>query len=200
MKIGKYKKLKKNLYEVEIDGSKARLYDDVIIKYELLLKRDIDKETFKKVCDENEELHAYYKALNYINIKLRSEKEIVNYLSRLEINRQDIEKAIDKLKKEGYLDVNLYLRSYINDQVRLSYHGPYRIKSALSNLGFDDNDIEIYLAEVDSSVWEEKLDKIIDKRKRLNKNVVDAKFINKTYMYLFNLGYSKEQILSKLQK
>ena len=200
MKITKYKKLKQNLYEVEIDNIKTKLYDDIIIKYGLLLQKEITKEEFNKITKENDKLASYYKALNYINIKLRSEKEIYNYLKRLNFDENDINESIAKLKSEGYINTSLYLKSYINDQIKLSYHGPYFIKRNLTNLGFNESDIDIMLEEIDENVWQEKLNKIIEKRKRLNKNVIDAKFINKTYMYLFNLGYSKEMISLYLNK
>ena len=36
MKIGKYTKLKDNRYSVKIDDLTIKLYDDVIVKFELL--------------------------------------------------------------------------------------------------------------------------------------------------------------------
>ena len=41
--IKSYKKIKGNLYEVIIDDEKVNLYDDIIIKFSLLLKKEIDK-------------------------------------------------------------------------------------------------------------------------------------------------------------
>ena len=43
MKIKKISKKKGSLYELLLDtGEKINLYDDVILKYELLLKKEID--------------------------------------------------------------------------------------------------------------------------------------------------------------
>ena len=41
MKILKYKKGKKNEYKIMTDEGEYILYDDIIIKYELLLKKEI---------------------------------------------------------------------------------------------------------------------------------------------------------------
>ena len=81
MKIGKYTKLKSNKYSVEIDGISVKLYDDVIVKYELLRRKEIDDNLFKEMTEYNDRLEAYYKALKYISKKLRTEKEIEKYLS-----------------------------------------------------------------------------------------------------------------------
>ncbi|HOP65447.1 MAG TPA: RecX family transcriptional regulator [Bacilli bacterium] len=193
MQINSYKKLKGNLYEVTIDDLKVKLYDDIIIKYNLLLKKDLTEKKFQQIIADNDSLTAYYRALKYINVKLRSEKEIYNYLKRLDINYDTILATIDKLKKDGYLDHNIYLKSYINDQLKFSNHGPFRIKNNLLNLGFKENEIDLYLNKIDKSIWEEKIKKVLTKRKKLNKNTKE-----KNYIYLFNLGYEKQMIYSLL--
>ena len=76
MKIGKYTKLKDNRYSVKIDDITVKLYDDVIVKYELLRTKDIDEKLFKEITEYNDKLEAYYKSLKYITRKLRTEKEI----------------------------------------------------------------------------------------------------------------------------
>lgn len=195
MEIKSYKKLHSNLYEVSFDDEKIKLYDDIIIKYNLLLKKEIDKRTWQQVIKENDSLMAYYKALKYLNIKLRSEKEIANYLKKLSIDDNEVLNTINKLKKEGYLNNDLYLKSYINDQINLSMHGPYKIKNSLINLGFKEGEIDSYLNNIDKDIWENKIKKIITKRKKLAKK---ANFKEKTYIYLFNLGYENSMIYNLL--
>ena len=195
MEIKSYKKLKNNLYEVILDSTKINLYDDIIIKYKLLLKKEINKEEFDQIIKENDSLSSYYKALKYINFKLRSEKEIYNYLKKLNFNDNDIFNTIERLKKDGYLDSKLYLKSYLSDQINLTNNGPYKIKSSLINLGFKEDEIDIYLDEIDESIWKDKIKKIIVKRNKLNKK---GNARTKNYIYLFNLGYEKSMIYSLL--
>jgi len=195
MEIKSYKKLHNNLYEVYIDDLKVKLYDDIILKYNLLLNKKIDQKTFSKIMTENESLEAYYRALKYLNIKLRSEKEIVNYLKKLNISDHEVLNTIVKLKNDGYLNNSLYLKSYINDQVNLSMHGPYKIKNSLLNLGFKEPEIDIYLDKIDRKVWENKIKRIIAKRKKLNKK---GNLKEKTYLYLYNLGYENSMIYNLL--
>ena len=44
MKIIKYTKMKSNKYKVKIDDIEVKLYDDVIVKYQLLRKKEITDE------------------------------------------------------------------------------------------------------------------------------------------------------------
>ena len=64
MKILKYKKCKDNKYSIEFDNDiSIKLYDDVIVKYELLRIKNIDDDLFKEVTSYNDKLEAYYKSL-----------------------------------------------------------------------------------------------------------------------------------------
>ena len=75
MKIQKYVKDKQNKYKVIIDDEEYILYDDVIIKYNLLAKSDIDAISLREIITFNDELKSYYESIKYINKKLRSEKK-----------------------------------------------------------------------------------------------------------------------------
>ena len=73
MKIIKFKLKKNNIYEIIFDNKlKFDLYDDIIIKYNLLTKKEIDNNEFDNIVKDNFELSAYYKSLKYINIKMRT--------------------------------------------------------------------------------------------------------------------------------
>ena len=48
MKILKYTKLKNNKYRVDFECESLEIYDDLIIKYELLLKKKLKEEEFGK--------------------------------------------------------------------------------------------------------------------------------------------------------
>jgi len=84
MKITNYKKKKTNLYEVTLSNNeKLLLYDDVILKYELLLKKEINEKELDEIIEFNSYLESYNKALKFIITKLRTEKEIRTKLNVL---------------------------------------------------------------------------------------------------------------------
>ena len=79
MKIKKYKKDKNNKYKVLIDDEEITLYDDIIIKYNLLMKSEIDVSIYNEMIKENSLLFGYYEAIKCITKKMRSKKEIEEY-------------------------------------------------------------------------------------------------------------------------
>ncbi len=200
MKIEKYSKGSANKYKVTIDSEEYTLYDDVIIKYELLLKKDIKASELEKIIKYNDELDSYYLSIKYITKKLRSEKEIYEYLKKKDIADSTIEKTITKLKENKFINDEIYLKAYINDQISLTNNGPRKIARNLISLGLDANKIETSINSIEPIIWEEKISKYISKKISNNHNqsvkMLKMKIIND----LVNLGYDKENILPIINK
>ncbi len=194
MEIKSYKKQKKNLYQVYLDnGETIYLYDDVILKYELLMNKKIDKKLYDLILTENKLYEAYYQALKYIDIKMRTELEVKNYLSKKNYDEREIKWSIAKLKTEGFLDNKKYIKAYINDSLNLSFIGPLKIKKNLEKLGIDNNLIQEELSIIPNEKWLDKIEKIIDKKAKVNKNS-ETVFKNKVKNNLYMLGYPLELI------
>jgi regulatory protein len=197
MEIRKFKKSKDNLYELEFDdGIIIKLYDDVIVKYNLLINKKIDNKTLKEITDYNDSLSAYYMAIKYLNIKLRSELEIKQYLEKKEYSKDIIDKTIAKLNKDGYLDHKIYLKSYINDNLNFNNYGPLKIKFNLVKLGFKEEEINPYL----NISFNKKISSLINKKVKLNHKLSTSALKLSISNYLINLGYPKELFINYLDK
>ena len=200
MKINKFKKVGKNKYKVFFDHTDITLYEDIILKYELLIKDDIDIDLLEKIVNENKNYDCYDSALSYIETKMRNKKELINYLRRKEFDDKLINETIKKLEDLNLLNSNNYIKAFVNDKVNLSNDGPYKIKRLLTDLDFDENDIDNYLNTIDYNIWKDKLDNIINKKKNIMKSKSYYMFINKMKNDLYNLGYDKDMIEESLSK
>ena len=66
MKIEKFKKDKGNTYKVYFDDDTIiDLYDDVIVKYNLLSNKEMDLDLFNEITDYNTFLNGGFSALSY---------------------------------------------------------------------------------------------------------------------------------------
>lgn len=200
MKITKFKKVGRNKYKVFFNNTDLTLYEDIILKYDLLIKSDIDTDLLDKIILENRDYEVYDLALSYIEVKMRNRRELYKYLINKGFDESIVNKTIKKIEELGLLDKKSYITAFINDKVNLSNDGPYKIKNALLDLDFDEKDIDDYLYTIDREVWSNKLDKLINKKKSLMKNKSYFMFINKIKNDLFNLGYDKDMIDEKLSK
>ena len=197
MKILKYEKKKSNIYKVYLENDYVSLYDDVILKYNLLLKKSITPKELEQIVSDNNYYEAYYKSLKYINKKLRSKKEIIKYLKK-DYEDKVVNYTLDRLENEKYLNEEIYANSYIHDAVFLTNKGYYKIQKELIELGIDENIITNKLDEIDDDTWSNKIDIIINKKIKTNKDSFN-KFKNKLNHELYNLGYSSDMINSKLE-
>ena len=193
MKILKYKKGKKNEYKILTDESEYILYDDIIVKHELLLKKEISKKEWDNIIKENNLLKAYYDSLKLISMKLRTAKELKNLLGKKKYLAKEIEYAIDRLESEGYLNHQIYIEAYIHDALTLKLVGERKIRSELEKLGFKIDEINKYLSKIDPSIYQEKIKKYILKKLKANKKSV-SEFKRKIMLDLINKGFNKEDI------
>ena len=194
MKITKFTKDKNNKYKVLIDDEEYILYDDIIVKYRLTMKEDISKDKFNKIKDENDELSSYYLSIKYLTTKMRCEKEVRDYLKKKEIEDKVIDKTIEKLKTNNFINEEIYTKSYINDLLNLSSSGPLKIKSNLIKLGIDENIINKYLNEIDDTIWYNKLRDLIEKSIRLNHASSSYMLKLKIKTNMINQGFKKYMI------
>jgi len=194
VEIMSFRKKSNSTYEIEVNtGDKYKLYDDVILKHELLLERKIDKKKLDQILKENSTLDAYYKALRYISRKMRTKVEIEKYLRGKDFGREEISYAVKKLEEEGYLDSKRYVKAFVNDSLNLSLDGPKKILSDLLKLGIDESLIYEELDKIDDEVWEDRIKKVIEKRAKVNKNGLSM-FKNKVTSNLMVLGYPLELV------
>lgn len=196
MKIISYKKIKQNKYEVTLSNNESvLLYDDIILKYELLTKKEMDNQKLKEIILDNSKYDVYYAMLKDISKKFRTEKELRTKFK--DYDNEVVDYAIKRLKNEKYLNNELYIRAYINDAINLKLIGPNKIINNLLNLGFEKSEIEEYLEVIDNEIWLDKINKLIKKEINSNHaysgNVLKMRIQNK----ISNLGFELNMI-SKL--
>lgn len=194
MKLIKYQKARSNEYKLVTDKGEFKLYDDIIIKYELLLKKVISDKEFDKVLEENNLLKAYYDALKAISVKLRCEKEVREILKKKNYNKNEIDYAINRLSNDGYLKKDVYIEAFIHDMLSLYVVGEDKILSDLIKLGFKEVEIKVFLDKIDSQVYLDKIEKYILKKAKANRKSVNE-FKKKMYTELSNKGFKRSDII-----
>jgi len=194
MQIEKFKKDKRNIYKVYFsDGTEISLFDDVIVKYNLLVNKNLDSDVYDEIISYNSFLDGYYKCIKYINTKLRTELEIRNYLKKLCVCSKNIESIIELLYKDGYLNRERYLKAYINDQYNLTVNGPNKVKKSLIDLGYNDDEIGDYLFSLE---WDSRVENLVLKKIKLNHKLSNNSLKTKIINDIIKLGYEKNSIIN----
>ena len=199
MQIVKFKKMSSSKYKVFfLNGQNIVVHEDIILKHNMLTAKYIDNELLEEIITDNNNYMVYDLALKYIKVKLRCENEIIDYLKKKNIDDILINHIVCKLKKDGYLDSKLYIKSYINDKFNINNIGPLKIKKELINLGFDESLIEEELNKLDKDELLFKLNKMIDKKITQTKNYSGYILKKKIIDYFTDKGFFLEDIESLL--
>ncbi|MCI8575262.1 MAG: hypothetical protein HFI09_02200 [Bacilli bacterium] len=195
MTIKNLKKGKKNTYEITFqDGLKYLFYDDIIVKYSLIPKKELTDKELKEIINENEKLESYYLAIQLLNSKQRTKKEITIYLKRKNFSQESIDLTIARLEKEGYLKESTYIRSFLNDGFRFTNDGPLKLKRKLLENDLSEALIDEVFNEIEKDLWLEKLAKIYQKKADSHHTDGLEKWKYKCLQYLKQLGYPIEWI------
>ncbi|MBQ8891432.1 MAG: RecX family transcriptional regulator [Bacilli bacterium] len=198
MKIIKYERSKKNKYKVYLeDGEFVELYEDIILKHELLFKKNITD--IEKIKKENDDYKLYIKTLEYINKRIRCESEIRIYLKKYTSDSNLIDEIVKKLYDKKLLDDALYIKSYINDKINFTNDGPIKIKKNLTDLEIDTFLIDDLLLIFDEKLELERIENYVNKNLKTNKKSLYL-FKQKMFINLVNLGYNRDTIMSFLDK
>lgn len=198
MKILKFKRISKGKYRLLLDNNEnLTLYEDVIINNNLLLSKEIDNGLLDQLLKQNNDVHTYNIAINYISVRMRSIKELRDYLTKKNVSNNLIESLVQKLIKEGYLNDFKFAKAFVNDRLRITTSGPFKIKRELLKYGVDEDIVNEVVDEIDDSIIKEKLSNLVEKQVRIKKgstNSLKIKLVN----YFSNLGYDKNMILNEL--
>lgn len=201
MKISKYKKNRQGKYVVYLDdGRELILYEEVILKFDLLLKKEVLDSQIEEINNVNFEYDVYYVALKSIQSRFKSTNDLRTFLINKEYPLDLIDKAIEKLTKQGYLNDRSFAKSYINSQIITTGHGPLKIANDLANKKIDPIIIEEEMSAFTDDIIAEKVNKKIGILIKSNRNkggiVLKQKIINS----LKADGFEYSSILKEIEK
>ncbi len=195
MEITSVEKSKKNKdrLSVYIDGRFSfTISEEDYISLNLYEKSEISEETIRYIKDTLNFREAKSKAVRYLSLKLRTEKEVREKLLSEGYEQDCATKVIDELKAIGYINNKLYAQKYIFDRSKLKPLSKRMMRLELLSRGIDEETADEVLADwkvEDSSVAESLL-----KRKFGKYDISDEKILRKAYMFLVHRGFSRETI------
>ena len=190
MKIKNFKKLKNGKYKLEFDNKEKLItYDNVILENNLLFNSSIDEDLLNKINKENNYYDVYNKVLKMVGTKLRSEKEIKDFLIKNGLSDNDLDKIITNLKNQKIIDDIKYTKAYIHDKIAFTNYGPNKIRNELLNY-VDPSIIDEELELIEQSIFDEKVKKFILKKVNLNHKYSNAILKKKITDELYNLGFT----------
>jgi regulatory protein len=170
----------------------------VLIRFELRKGMEIDEFSILEIQFQDDIRKAYNRAINYLARRMRSEKEIRDYLAEKEIEQPIINEVIHKLAAQKYINDEEYALSYVRTQMNTTDKGPDLIRMELKERGMNEGIIKHAIAEYPFEDQVEKAIKVAEKVIKKNSKESQRIVKQKAEQFLLRKGYSFDVILLAL--
>lgn len=118
--------------------------EDQMVEFRITLNKWFTFSDLEMIIKSSNLSRWYSKSLNYIFIKPRTKKEIINYLEKSELDLNSKEKIIDKLLEYKYLDDEAYVKRFIEESMNKCLGKRY-VTHTLERLGISPDLISEYI-------------------------------------------------------
>jgi len=195
MKIIKYVKKNKNEYTIYLDNNTTiTLYDDTILKYELLIKKEIID--IDPLVNYNN-LNDYTYTENYINIKINTTldgyNKIYNNLLSLGVDKDIISKYLDNIDNIIWINrIEKTIKKHPNKNSNTIYKN--KMKYLLISMGYNTNDINTILDKINNNDYSNLEKDYLKIKKQLERKYSNNILITNIKKKLYNKGYKIEDI------
>ena len=134
------------------------------------------------------------KAATYASRCEHCESEVREKLIDWGANSDEIDKIINYLIKERYIDNQRYANSYTKDKFRFNHWGKYKISMMLRSKDIDSVTIEEALGQIDEEEYLEKLQQILKDKLRSLKYSSDYEKKGKLFKFAQSRGFESSAI------
>lgn len=139
------------------------------------------------------EQQSLAKMAAYCSKAERCEFDVKQKLDMFELENDSINKIINYLKKENYLNENRFCLSFIKDKINFNKWGHVKIKYELRKKQISNQIIDTCFAEIDSELIEDNLCKILKTKSKSIKSNNTYDLRNKLTRFALSRGYTYDQ-------
>ncbi|WP_047984632.1 recombination regulator RecX [Ornithinibacillus californiensis] len=192
----KKSKQRYNIYLVEGEKDKYAFSVDEAILVEFGLRKglELDDETIDLLIKKDTIQKSYLLAINYLSYRMRSQKEIHNYLVEKEVDPEHITIIIKRLTKEGLINDKQFAESFTITRINTTSKGPQLVKRELIEKGvapaIADEAVTLYTYDTQL----EKAMKWVNKKISSSKKESFQKKVEQLRMTLMQKGFTSDVI------
>lgn len=181
-----------NIYINDGSGEKYAFSvdEDVLIKYQLKKGMELDEFTQMEVLYQDTVRKALGTAIQFLAIRMRSEKEVKDYLKLKEIEVPVIQEVVHRLYNLNYLNNKEFALAFVRTQINTTDKGPIVIKLELKEKGIEDSLISEVLEEFTCELQLSKLQNLCQKAQNKKRTESQYVFEQKLKQALNRKGYS----------
>ncbi|KKR80477.1 MAG: regulatory protein [Candidatus Daviesbacteria bacterium GW2011_GWA1_41_61] len=191
-------------FNIFLDGVFAFGADeDLVVNYHLVPGKIVQPRELEKLLFESEVGKLMERMYGLFSVRMRSEKEVRDYLKNLSFKRKTkgkeeisdlvIDILVERLKQKGMLNDLEFAKAWVEGRRRSKQKGVRALKAELYQKGIDREIVEEVLRLADArsgQVSEEDLAKLaLEKKMKSWKNLPELEFKKKAIEFLLRRGF-----------
>lgn len=189
----------KNRFNIYINDSYAFAVDDsMLVKHRLIKGKELDEDMIEELKQKGEMGKAYQAALHYLNFKMRTEKEIREYLAKKDYS--EIDAVIERLREHRLINDKEYAKSFVRTNYQLKTEGPKKIERSLYAKGLTQDEIDYGLEEYSDEDQLENAKKLTEKTLKRQRNKSNREIEQKIREQLMTKGFDRDIITQVLDE
>ena len=181
------------------------LTPDEVYRHHLSVGQKLTKEQIKNLSLKSFQEKLFFKVLNFLSYRPRSEKEIKDYLTKnlakdknldLQLKKEIKTQTIDRLKKDKLINDYEFCQWWLEQRSAFKPKGKRGLSLELRQKGINPKIIAQALAKISEKQLLASAQKIITPKLKLYKNLPKIKLKQKLIGFLSRRGFSWEIIKS----
>lgn len=188
---------------IEKDGKEEygfSLEEETLINEGLYKNQEVAHETIDRLMRVDDLNKAYSRALNYLSYRMRSTKELSQYLSDKEIDQEQINEIIVRLKKQKLLDDQAFADAFVRTKMNTSSNGPERIRTDLFKKGIKGEIVDRALLHFSEDIQKERIEQWVNKQTKKTTRNSHRQSVQKIEQQLVRKGFDLSVIKQTTQE
>ncbi|MDC3418193.1 recombination regulator RecX [Aquibacillus salsiterrae] len=159
----------KSRYNIFLEDERGDSYgfsvdEDILVEFSLHKGMEMDGETVELLKQKDTIHKSYALAINYLSYRMRSKKEISDYLTKKDIDAEQVHLVMDRLSKEGLLDDQAFANAFVETRINTSSKGPQLVKKELLEKGISTQIADEALKKISYDWQYDKAEKLTRKK------------------------------------
>ena len=189
----------KNRFNIFLNTAKGEEYgfsvdEAILIEYRLRKGLELEDSMIATLIQKDTLHKSYTQAINFLSYRMRTKKEIIDYLVKKEVDGEHIDQILKKLTDELLIDDEQFAISFVRTRINTSSKGPKLIKKELMDKGVSQVIAESAIENYPIEQQYEKIKKLMSKKINSSKKESFKKQIQKLQTTLLQKGFATEAI------
>ncbi|WP_404451455.1 recombination regulator RecX [Virgibacillus necropolis] len=192
-------KKRKNRYNIFLDDGQGEKYgfsvdEALLIEYKLHKDLELDDSMVTTLIEKDDVHKSYTLTINFLSYRMRTKKEIHDYLVKKEVDEEHIKQIMDRLMSEGLLDDAVFADAFVRTRIQTSIKGPALVRKELIEKGVSAAVASKAIEHYTFDIQMEKTQKWI--HKKMNKQGKDSfkKQLQQLQITLMQKGFEQDVI------